>query len=143
MSLRLLLILSGSLEILAGFLALISPPPVVSLSLGMPMDGIAAVLTRLLARGVLVGMASLKAQDDVQSPAGLVVNFGSFPKACLQPWIFFGLQQGRSWAACYRGEQGLFIQFSACYSCPSSRGRDNNRTERGLADRALCMNQHL
>ena len=37
MSLRLLLILSDSLEILAGFLALISPPPV---------DGIAAVLTR-------------------------------------------------------------------------------------------------
>jgi len=46
MSLRLLLILSGSLEILAGFLALISPPPVVSLPLRMPVDGIAAVLTR-------------------------------------------------------------------------------------------------
>jgi len=46
MSLRLVLILSGNLEILAGLLALISPPPVVSLPLRMPVDGIAAVLTR-------------------------------------------------------------------------------------------------
>jgi len=38
MSLRLVLILSGGLEILAGLLALISPPPVVSLPLGVPVD---------------------------------------------------------------------------------------------------------
>jgi hypothetical protein len=46
MSLRFVLILSDRLEILAGLLALISPPPVVSLPLGVPMDWIAAVLTR-------------------------------------------------------------------------------------------------
>ena len=51
MSLRLLLILSDGLEILAGLLALISPPPVVSLPLGVPVDGIAAVLTRPFGTG--------------------------------------------------------------------------------------------
>jgi hypothetical protein len=38
MSLRRLLALSGSLEILAGLLALISPAPVVALLLGAPED---------------------------------------------------------------------------------------------------------
>ena len=52
MSLRRLLALSGSLEILAGLLALISPTPVVSFHrLKYQWSGIAAVLTRLLARG--------------------------------------------------------------------------------------------
>ena len=68
MSLRLLLILSGGLEILTGLLALISPAPVVSVLLGVPVDWIAAVLTRLFGTGVFaLGLACLKARDDVQS----------------------------------------------------------------------------
>ena len=51
MSLSPLLILSGGLEILAGLRALISPAPVVSLLLGVPVGCIAAVLTRLFAQG--------------------------------------------------------------------------------------------
>jgi hypothetical protein len=52
MSLRLLLTLSGSLEILAGLPALITPAPVVSLLLGGPVDSIGVVLARLFgARG--------------------------------------------------------------------------------------------
>jgi len=69
MSLRLLLILSGGLEILAGLLALISPAPVVSLLLGAPVDWIAAILTRPFGAGVFaLGLTCLKARDDVQSP---------------------------------------------------------------------------
>ena len=52
MSLRPVLILSGGLEILAGLLVLTGPAPVVSLPLRMPVDGIAAVLTRPFGRGV-------------------------------------------------------------------------------------------
>jgi hypothetical protein len=40
-------------------------------------------------------------------------------------------------------EGGLSLRFSTCYSCASSRGRDDNRTWRGSVDRALCMNQPL
>jgi hypothetical protein len=77
MSLRLLLTLSGGLEILAGLLALITPAPVVSLLLGVPVDPIAAVLARLFGAGVFaLGLACLKARDDVRSPAGLAVSLG-------------------------------------------------------------------
>ena len=77
MSLRLLLTLSGGLEILAGLPALITPAPVVSLLLGVPVDQLAAVLTRLFGAGVFaLGLACLKARDDVGSPAGLAVSLG-------------------------------------------------------------------
>ena len=52
MSLRRLLALSGSLEILAGLLALISPAPVVSFLFEVPVVWIAAVLTRPFGAGV-------------------------------------------------------------------------------------------
>jgi hypothetical protein len=72
-----LLIRSGGLEILAGLLALISPAPVVSLLLGVPVDWIAAILTGLFGAGVFaLGLACLKARDDIQSPAGLAVRIG-------------------------------------------------------------------
>ena len=77
MSLRLLLTLSGGLEILAGLLALITPGPVLSLLLGGPVDPIASVLARLFGTGVFaLGLACLKARNDVGSPAGLAVSLG-------------------------------------------------------------------
>ena len=77
MSMRLLLTLSGGLEILAGLPALIIPAPVVSLLLGVPVDAIASVLARLFGAGVFaLGLACLKARDDVGSPAGLAVSIG-------------------------------------------------------------------
>ena len=77
MSLRLLLTLAGGLEILAGLTALISPATVVSLLLGSPLDPIGVVLARLFGAGVFaLGLACLKARDDVRSPAGLAVSVG-------------------------------------------------------------------
>ena len=77
MSLRLLLTISGCLEILAGLPALIIPRPVVSLLIGSPLDSIGVVLARLFGAGVFaLGMACLKARDDVRSPAGLAVSIG-------------------------------------------------------------------
>ena len=77
MSLRLLLTLCGGLEILAGLVALIIPAPVVSLLLGSPLDSIGAVLARLFGAGVFaLGLACLKARNDVGSPAGLAVSLG-------------------------------------------------------------------
>ena len=77
MSLRLLLTLCGGLEILAGLTAMISPSTVVSLLLGSPLDPIGVVLARLFGAGVFaLGLACLKARDDVRSPAGLAVSVG-------------------------------------------------------------------
>ena len=77
MSLRLLLLLSGGLEILAGLPALISPSTVVSLLLGSPLDSIGVVLARLFGAGVFaLGLACLKARNHVGSPAGLAVSIG-------------------------------------------------------------------
>ena len=77
MSLRLLLTLAGGLEILAGLATLITPAPVVSLLLGVPADAVALVLARLFGAGVFaLGLACLKARDDVRSPAGLAVSVG-------------------------------------------------------------------
>jgi hypothetical protein len=77
MSLKLLLTLCGGLEILAGLAALITPAPVVSLLLGAPVDPISSVVARLFGAGVFaLGLACLKARDDVRSPAGLAVSVG-------------------------------------------------------------------
>src|SRR2546426_12320290 len=77
MSLRLLLIISGGLEAVVGVLTLISPATSVSLLLGGPTDAIAAVLARLFgAGGFALGLACLKARDDVGSAAGLAVSIG-------------------------------------------------------------------
>jgi hypothetical protein len=77
MSLRLLLLLSGGLEILAGLPALIAPGPLLSLLLGGPGDPISSVVARLFGAGVFaLGLACLKARDDVGSPAGLAVSIG-------------------------------------------------------------------
>ena len=75
MSLRLLLIISGGLEAVVGVLTLISPATAVSLLLGGPTDAIAAVLARLFGAGVFaLGLACLKARDDVGSAAGRKTN---------------------------------------------------------------------
>ena len=77
MSLRLLLTLSGGIEALVGVLTLISPATVVALLLGGPTDSIAAVLARLFGAGVFsLGLACLKARNDVGSTAGLAVTIG-------------------------------------------------------------------
>jgi len=77
MSLRLLLTLSSGLEILAGLPVLITPAPVVSFLLGSPLDSIGVVLARLFGAGVFaLGLACLKARNDVGSPAGLSVSIG-------------------------------------------------------------------
>jgi hypothetical protein len=86
--LKLLLILFGGLEILAGLLALISPAPVVSLQLGMTVNWTAAVLTRLFGAEVFsLGLACLKGRDDVQSLAALAVSIRTRPTTCRQPWL--------------------------------------------------------
>ena len=75
MSLKFLLTLSGLLEALVGVLTLISPTTAISLLLGVPVDPIAAVLTRLFGAGVFaLGLACLNARDDLGSPAGLAVS---------------------------------------------------------------------
>lgn len=77
MSLRLLLLLAGGLEILAGLAALIIPAMMVSLLFGVSMDPIASVLARLFGAGVFaLGLACLKARDDVGSPAGVAMSIG-------------------------------------------------------------------
>jgi hypothetical protein len=77
MSLRLLLTLCGGLEILAGLTVLIAPGPLLSLLLGGPVDPISSVMARLFGAGVFaLGLACLKARDDVRSPAGLAVSLG-------------------------------------------------------------------
>src|SRR2546422_11444890 len=96
MSLRLLLIISGGLEAVVGVLTLISPATSVSLLLGGPTDAIAAVLARLFgAGGFALGLACLKARDDVGSAAGLAVTIGitnsrnwaskTTPSSCIPP----------------------------------------------------------
>jgi hypothetical protein len=106
LSLRLLLTLSGGLEMLAGLLALISPTTAVSLLLGIPVDPIAAVLTRLFGAGVFaLGSACLKARNDVGSAAGLAVSLGitsyNVLAAVVLIWAAAGLDLGGLllWAA--------------------------------------------
>jgi hypothetical protein len=106
MSLRLLLTLSGGLEILAGLPALITPAPLISLLLGGPVDPIAVALARLFGAGVFaLGLACLKARDDVRSPAGLAVSIGitsyNVLAAVVLLWAAAGLNLGGLllWAA--------------------------------------------
>ena len=106
MSLRLLLTISGALEALVGVLALVSPAPVVSLLLGGPMDPIASVLARLFGAGAFaLGLACLKARNDVGSPAGLAVTVGitsyNLLAAVVIIWAAAGLSVGGMllWAA--------------------------------------------
>ncbi len=99
MSLRLLLTISGSAEMLVGLLALISPAPVVSLLLGGPVDLTTSVVARLFGAGVLaLGLACFKARDDAGSPAGLAVVYAitayNLIAALLLIWAFAFLELG-------------------------------------------------
>ncbi len=97
MSLRLLLLLSGGLEILAGSAALIIPAPVVSLLLGSSLDPIASVLARLFGAGVFaLGLACLKTRHDVGSPAGLAVSLGITAYNVLAAVVLFWAAAGLS-----------------------------------------------
>jgi hypothetical protein len=106
MSLRLLLLISGGLELLVGLLALIVPATVVSVLLGGSVDPIASVLARLYGAGVFaLGLACLKARHDVASPAGLAVSLGmtsyNLLAAAVIIWAAAGLSPGGPllWAA--------------------------------------------
>ena len=103
MSLRFLLTLSGRLEALAGVLTLISPTTAVSLLLGTPLDSIGTVLTRLFGAGVFaLGLACLKARDDVRSAAGLAVSLGITSYNVLASVVLI-------WAAAGLGLGGLLL----------------------------------
>ena len=103
MSLRLLLTLSGGLEALAGVLALISPTMIAALLLGSALDSIGAVLTRLFGAGVFaLGLACLKARDDVGSPAGLAASIGMASYNVLAAVVLL-------WAAAGLGLGGLLL----------------------------------
>jgi hypothetical protein len=106
MSLRLLLTISGGLEILVGLATLISPATLVSLLLGSPLDSIGVVLTRLFGAGVFaLGLACVKSRHDVASPAGLAVSLGmtsyNLLAAVVIIWAAVGLSLGGLllWAA--------------------------------------------
>jgi hypothetical protein len=103
MSLKFLLTLSGLLEALVGVLTLISPATAISLLLGVPVDPIAAVLTRLFGAGVFaLGLACLKARDDLGSPAGLAVSIGITSYNLLAAVVII-------WAAAGLGLGGLIL----------------------------------
>lgn len=76
MSLKLLLTLSGVLEAFAGSLMLITPALAIDVLLGRPADAMAIVLARFFGAGMFaLGLACLKARDDVGSPAGQAVVY--------------------------------------------------------------------
>jgi len=76
MSLKLLLTLSGGIEAFAGSLMLITPALAIDVLLGHPADAIAILLARFFGAGMFaLGLACLKARDDVGSPAGLAVVY--------------------------------------------------------------------
>ena len=103
MSLRLLMTLAGSLEILAGSAALIIPALVVSLLLGVSVDPIASVLARLFGAGVFaLGLACLKARHDVGSPGGVAVSIGITAYNVLAAVVLI-------WAAAGLGLGGLLL----------------------------------
>ena len=99
MSLRLLLALSGSLEILAGLLAPIQSGTggIVSVrsTSGLDRSSPDAALRR---RGVRAGATCMKACDDVQSPSGLAVSIWvticKVPAAAVIIWTATGSAPG-------------------------------------------------
>lgn len=106
MSLRLLLTVSGGLEALIGVMAIITPVATVSLLLGSPVEPIAVVVARLFGAAVFaLGLACLRARDDVRSAAGLAVSVGitsyNLLAAVLILWAAVGLGLGGLllWAA--------------------------------------------
>ncbi len=103
MSLRLLLTLSGGIELLTGLLVLISPATAVALLLGGALDSIAAVLARLCGAGMFaLGLACLRARDDVGNPAGLAVSIGITSYNVLAAVVII-------WAAAGLGLGGLIL----------------------------------
>ena len=103
MSLRLLLTLSGGIELLTGLLILISPARVVSLLLGGALDSIATALAQLFGAAVFaIGVICLKARDDVGSPAGLAVSSGITCYNLLAAMVII-------WAAAGLGLGGLIL----------------------------------
>jgi len=106
MSMKLLLTISGVLEVLAGLAALISPAAVISLLFGSPAETPALVVARLFgAAAFALGLACLKARDDVRTPAGLAVSIGitayNVLAAVVLVWTAAGLNLGGLllWAA--------------------------------------------
>ncbi|MGZ8422628.1 MAG: hypothetical protein ACXW34_07025 [Nitrospira sp.] len=106
MSQRLLLTVSGWLEVSVGVLTLLSPVTALAFLLGGPEEPIASGMTRLFGAGVFsLGLACLKARDDVGSPAGFAVSMGvtayNLLAAVIIAWIAArsGLGTPLLWAA--------------------------------------------
>ena len=82
---------------------LISPARAAALLLGEALDSIATVLARLFGAGVLaIGVACIKARDDVGSPAGLAVTIGITGYNLLAATVII-------WAAAELGLGGLIL----------------------------------
>ncbi|MEP6932803.1 MAG: hypothetical protein ABI988_02495 [Nitrospirota bacterium] len=129
MSLKLLLTLAGGLEILAGLVALIAPAHMVTMLLGVPVDAITAVVARLLGAGVFaLGLACLKARDDVRSPAGLALSIGITSYKVLAAVVLLWTAAGSGIGGRCCGLRGLAKPHSALCSCWHSRSRDCKQT---------------
>jgi hypothetical protein len=103
MSLKLLLTISGGLEALVGVLALISPAILTDVLTGGPAAAGTIVLARFFGAGVFaLGLACLKARDDVRSPAGLAVSIGITSYNVLAAVVLF-------WTAAASGLGGLLL----------------------------------
>lgn len=106
MSLRFLLILSGGLEALVGVLVIFVPATVVTSLLGSPLDLVSIALARLFGVGIFsLGLACLKARDDLGTPAGVAVSLGitsyNVLAAIVLVWMAMSLNLGGPllWAA--------------------------------------------
>jgi hypothetical protein len=125
MSLKLLLTLAGGLEILAELAALITPALVVSLLLGVLVDAIALVLTRLFGAGVFaLGLACLKARNDVGSPVGLAMSIGITACNVLAAVVLLWTAAGSGLGGLLLWAAGISMEYSVCYSYRPLRRQD-------------------
>jgi hypothetical protein len=90
-----LLTFSGGLEVLVGILTVLSPATAQALLLGGPVEPIASTMTRLFGAGVFsLGLAGLKARDDVGSAAGRAVSLGMISYNVLATVVIIGAAAG-------------------------------------------------
>ena len=87
-----------------------------------------------------LGRTCLAAREDGLRPACLAVRIEGHLTSCWQLWLPSGLQLGRAWEACCCGGVGIVHSVFGVLFLPVSWNKNNNRTERGLVDRALVVN---
>lgn len=101
MSLRVLLIIFGSVEVLGGALVLIDPETVTEVLLGGSVDRGAIIFARFFGIAIFaLGLACLMVRDHLVSPAGLglvyCVTSYNLVAAVLIVWVAEGLGLGGS-----------------------------------------------